>query len=791
MIEALLFDFNGVIADDEEQHRAALGVVLAEEGLSLTPQQYYSDFLGFDDRRCLIEAFRRAGKTLPAMQLERLLAEKSRVYQDLIDRSLALVPGAADFVPRAAERFRLGVVSGALRQEVELVLGRAGLQRYFEVLVAGAARRPAHGRGHGAGRGRHRHAHGTRRRHGRAGAAHQRRRAAGRRSIRLRRLAHTQGHDRGRRLGRETRGHDELCGRGGGTGARAGDLHPLGAAAPRAAGRPDGRAGGVSVGGSQRPHGRRSRRPARAVGPGSRPGDPGRHERDRARDRRCAVHVAAHHADGGDGSSHRSSRGRRRRAGRRGHARARPHSGGVATTRRRGGRQDDSPRSPLRRAGRRVLHQGVLHRSGNRLPPALSRPHQPVPAGPAIRRRAARHAGGRVERRDAPRSRGRSRDEPCLGARKRRRGRRPLDRTRPGPSRSGVGGDGARRGPRRPGRRPPLRHAVRRTRMTVLVTGGSGLVGSHVIEALRARGETVRALVRPTGRAVIERLGAEAIPGDVRDAAVRHAAVRGTRGLVHATALLRQRASWQEYEAVNVDGTRLAAHAARTAGARLVHISSVAVYGGLANYRPESERRTEDFPFQPIPEHDFYARTQRLAEAVVREAAEGGLTAVALRPNVIYGERDRLFTPRVIRVVRRRVVPRIGPGTNHLSCVYAGNVAAAAGAGVDAPVSGFRAYNVVSDAPPALTQHEFLAAFAAALGVRPVTIPIPERLARGVMTLLTSRRLARAAAAFITGENPYVDEPARRELAWQPPFTAASGVRRSVRWFLENEKPGR
>jgi len=222
-----------------------------------------------------------------------------------------------------------------------------------------------------------------------------------------------------------------------------------------------------------------------------------------------------------------------------------------------------------------------------------------------------------------------------------------------------------------------------------------------------------------------------------------------------------------------------------------VHISSVAVYGGLANYRPESERRTEDFPFQPIPEHDFYARSKRLAETVVREAAEGGLTAVALRPNVIYGERDRLFTPRVIRVVRRRVVPRIGPGTNHLSCVYAGNIAAAVVTALDAPVSGFRAYNVTSDAPPVPTQHEFLASFAAALGVRPVTIPIPERLARGVMTVLTSRRLARAAAAFITGENPYVDERARRELAWRPPFTAASGVQRSVRWFLENEEPGR
>src|SRR5438132_10056125 len=63
MIEAVLFDFNGVIADDEEQHRAALGVVLAGEGLSLTPQQYYSDFLGFDDRRCLREDLGDGGTT--------------------------------------------------------------------------------------------------------------------------------------------------------------------------------------------------------------------------------------------------------------------------------------------------------------------------------------------------------------------------------------------------------------------------------------------------------------------------------------------------------------------------------------------------------------------------------------------------------------------------------------------------------------------------------------------------------------------------------------------------------
>lgn len=136
MTEALLFDFNGVIADDEEQHREALSVVLAAQGIVVTREQYYADFLGFDDRRCLIEAFRRAGQLLPAIRLDRLLAEKSRVYQRLIEEALALVPGAAEFVPRAAERFRLGLVSGALRHEVDLVLERAGLRHYFDVLVA-------------------------------------------------------------------------------------------------------------------------------------------------------------------------------------------------------------------------------------------------------------------------------------------------------------------------------------------------------------------------------------------------------------------------------------------------------------------------------------------------------------------------------------------------------------------------------------------------------------------------------------------------------------------------------
>src|SRR5207302_155723 len=95
-----------------------------------------------------------------------------------------------------------------------------------------------------------------------------------------------------------------------------------------------------------------------------------------------------------------------------------------------------------------------------------------------------------------------------------------------------------------------------------------------------------------------------------------------------------------------------------------------------------------------------------------------------------YGERDRLFTPRVLRAARLRFVPRIGPGTNRLSCVYAGNVASAAVAALDAPLQGFRAYNVTSDGPPALSQREFFAAFAAALGRRAPRCPSPRATTR-------------------------------------------------------------
>lgn len=338
--------------------------------------------------------------------------------------------------------------------------------------------------------------------------------------------------------------------------------------------------------------------------------------------------------------------------------------------------------------------------------------------------------------------------------------------------------------------------------MTVLVTGGSGLVGSHVIEALRARGIPVRALVRPGSIPAVEALGAEAVAGDVTDPAAWRTAAAGARSIVHAAALVGQHVPFATFEAVNVGGTRLACAAASAAGARLVHISSVAVYGRNTAYRAgrEGRRVTEDFPLGPIEPRDYYARVKRMAEEVLwAESARLGVWAVAIRPNVIYGERDRLFSPRIVRVLQRGWgwVPQIGDGRNRLSCVYAGNVAAAIVAALEADVPGGRAYLVTEDAGGGLTQREFVGAFAETVrgshrAIRRVRVPLTlaaaaVRLAAGARRLLhpgTYAGIGDAAAKFLAGENPYSCDRARAELGWQAPIEAREGIRRTVRWVL-------
>ena len=137
MATGILFDFNGVIIDDEPQHCDALIATLAEYGRPLDRATYYRDYLGFDDRECFRFAFARNGGGVEESRIAEAIERKNEHYLRAIGTDMRLVPGAVDFVEAAAlEGHQLAIVSGALRREIELVLGRAGLRPYFAEIVA-------------------------------------------------------------------------------------------------------------------------------------------------------------------------------------------------------------------------------------------------------------------------------------------------------------------------------------------------------------------------------------------------------------------------------------------------------------------------------------------------------------------------------------------------------------------------------------------------------------------------------------------------------------------------------
>ena len=331
--------------------------------------------------------------------------------------------------------------------------------------------------------------------------------------------------------------------------------------------------------------------------------------------------------------------------------------------------------------------------------------------------------------------------------------------------------------------------------MRVFVTGGTGLLGRHVVAALVARGDTVTGLSRSDrSDAELRALGAGPLRGDLADEGALVRGVEGADATVHAAAIVATPGDWPVFHAANVTPTVVTARACARAQRRLVHISSVAAYGRATTYAGGTGSVSEAFGLDaPIFPGDHYARSKREAElALWRCADEAGLSAVALRPCVIYGEGDRAFTNRAARLLRFGVAPLIGAGHNPLSVVYAGNVAAAVLGALDRPqVTG--AFNVANDGP--ITQREFIVQFAAGLGVRVTLLPVPRLLAwhgaravEGVLRRLQSAQsmmLLKMAVQFLGGVNPYDSTKAERELGWRPVTAPADATRRTGQWFRD------
>ena len=135
MIQAVFFDFNGVIIDDEPLQMKAYQEILGREGLTLTEADYYGS-LGMDDVTFLRSAYARAERELTDESLGRLVEAKTAAHRKLIEGGLPLFPGVVTFIKAVARRYAVGLVSMARRGEIDYVMERAALAPAFEVIVS-------------------------------------------------------------------------------------------------------------------------------------------------------------------------------------------------------------------------------------------------------------------------------------------------------------------------------------------------------------------------------------------------------------------------------------------------------------------------------------------------------------------------------------------------------------------------------------------------------------------------------------------------------------------------------
>jgi nucleoside-diphosphate-sugar epimerase len=316
--------------------------------------------------------------------------------------------------------------------------------------------------------------------------------------------------------------------------------------------------------------------------------------------------------------------------------------------------------------------------------------------------------------------------------------------------------------------------------MRYLVTGATGLVGSHVVDRLRARGDTVRALVlEPSAVEELRRRGVEVTLGDLTATADLATAVAGVDAVIHCAGVVEVAATRRDLWAVNVEGTkRLLAATVRAGSPRFVYLSSVGVYGRApAAATEEAPKR----PVGPYPESKWAAE-----QAIWRCQGEEGLPVVVLRPCPIYGPGDRRITRALARAGRMSIVPLPRGGRRLADLVYVSDVAEAVLAAATAPAAVGRAYNITDGEQH--TYRDILLAYERVCGRRPRILAVPGGAVVGALKLVLWWRQVRGRPGDWTGQMErlrafdadahYSIDAAHRDLGYQPRVGLEEGLRK-------------
>lgn len=327
-----------------------------------------------------------------------------------------------------------------------------------------------------------------------------------------------------------------------------------------------------------------------------------------------------------------------------------------------------------------------------------------------------------------------------------------------------------------------------------LVTGGTGLLGSHIVEQLIKRGRPVRALVRKgSDTRWLKSQGVELVEGDLTDKEALRKACVGADYVYHAAARVGDWGPWHEFVEFTINGTANMIEAVAAAKVkRYIHISSISTYGHVNGKGLEID---ETAPLGVgLYKWSYYSRAKVEADKLVRAAhKEGRICATIIRPSWIYGPRDRATIARLVTAIRNKKIKLIGDGDNRLNVVYAGNVAEGCILAADNEKAAGQEYNCCNDG--VLTQKQYFNMVAAALGEPPVTKKVPYKVAYNAGFILEcighlfrfkKPPLITRYSVWLMGRHSFFKaDKARRELGWQPTVTYEQGIPMTVQWYLK------
>lgn len=305
--------------------------------------------------------------------------------------------------------------------------------------------------------------------------------------------------------------------------------------------------------------------------------------------------------------------------------------------------------------------------------------------------------------------------------------------------------------------------------MRALVTGGGGFLGSHLVRALRARGDEVTVLARGAYRE-LEAIGASTVQGDIRDLGAVMRATEGMDVVFHAAAMAGGWGDRREFESINVAGTENVLAACRASHvARLVYTSSPSVVHASRDVLGEDESIPYATHFTA-----HYPRTKALAEQAVRRASTSAQRTVSLRPHFIWGPGDRHLLPRLVARARAGRLRQIGGRDVLTDTIYIDNcvdahLLAADALGNDVALSG-RAYFVSDDAP--IGVWTMARRLLAAVDGGTVGSPVPAWLAYAMGGLLEATY-----GAFRVSAEPFITRFAVSELTHAQWFDISAAKR--------------